>query len=456
MLLIPIVSRGKVIGVLSADATEKGHIFTHEDIDIGKTIADQLAIWLENRELLAEAQYRSDLLQTAAEISRAANSILDLDRLINTSVNLIRDQFDFYYVGLFLVDEAREWAVLYAGTGEAGRIQLERKHRLKIGGESMIGWSIQNRQARIALDVGQEAVRFQNPILPDTRSEMALPLISRDQVTGALTVQSIEREAFSTEDVTVLQTMADQLANAIENARLFASVTQAQKEAENLLLDTLALQKFSQKLAGTLKVVEILDIFFEACTNVMGFEYGLFSLVDKYKEGIRAIAGFGVSESHVKQAHHDLDSHDITVDIVKMGKTEVITGWDDRFDREVFEAEGHTNWVRVFTPITLRQENIGVVEVGNKSTQTMITEAQIRLLRTFIDQTALALDSAQRYEASQRAARREALIKEITTKVRASTNLDTILQTTVKEVGEALGSQRTYVHLVSPTNGETE
>jgi transcriptional regulator with GAF, ATPase, and Fis domain len=285
---------------------------------------------------------------------------------------------------------------------------------------------------------------------------MALPLISRDQVTGALTVQSTEREAFSTEDVTVLQTMADQLANAIENARLFASVTQAQKEAENLLLDTLALQKFSQKLAGTLKVVEILDIFFEACTYVMGFEYGLFSLVDKYKETVRAIAGFGVTESHIKQAHHDLDSNDITVNIVKMGKTEVITGWDDCFDREIFEAEGHNNWVRVFTPITLRQENIGVVEVGNKNTQTIITEAQIRLLRTFIDQTALALDSAQRYEASQRAARREALIKEITTKVRASTNLDTILQTTVKEVGEALGSQRTYVHLVSPANGETE
>ncbi len=457
MLLIPIVSHDEVIGVLGADVTEKGRSFTQEDIEIGEAIADQLAIWLENRELLAEARYRSDLLQTAAEVSRAANSILDVNQLINTSVNLIRDQFDFYYVGLFLIDDAKEWAVLYAGTGEAGQIQLERKHQLKIGGESMIGWSIQNRQARIALDVGQEAVHFKNPLLPDTRSEMALPLVSRDQVIGALTVQSTEREAFSTEDVTVLQTMADQLANAIENARLFTWVTQAQKEAESLLLETLALQNFSQKLSGTLNVKEIADIFFEACAEALGFEYALLGLVDKHQERVKAIAGFGVTESHLKRTNFALSSNDITVNIVKTGKTEILTGWDDRYDREIYEAEGQAQWIRVFTPLTLRQENIGFVEVGfNKDIYSTVTDAQLRLLRTFIDQTALALDNAQRYEASQRAARREALIKEITTKVRASTNLDTILQTTVKEVGEALNSQRTYVHLVNSTNGEAE
>jgi GAF domain-containing protein len=111
----------------------------------------------------------------------------------------------------------------------------------------------------------------------------------------------------------------------------------------------------------------------------------------------------------------------------------------------------------LFTPITLRQENIGLVEAGfNKDAQASIEDSQIRLLRAFIDQTALALDNAQRYEASQKAARREALIKKITTKVRASTDLDNILQTTVKEIGNAIGGKRTYVHLTSPKNGETK
>ena len=250
--------------------------------------------------------------------------------------------------------------------------------------------------------------------------------------------------------------MADQLANALSNANLFESVASAQKQAEGRLQETVALQALSQNLATTLEVSEILDIFFKACTREIGFEYVMFSLVDKHQNRVRAIGGTGVSESNVQHANQSLDSKDIMVDIVKTGKTETIVGWDDRFDREIFEAEGHVNWVRLFTPITLRNENIGLVEAGfHKNIQTNITKAQIRLLKAFISQTALAIDNAQRYQASQRAARREALIKEITTKVRASTNLDTILQTTVKEVGNAIDSKKAYIHLASPqkTNG---
>jgi PAS domain S-box-containing protein len=190
----------------------------------------------ERERLLTDLARRSTQLQTAAEVSRAASSILNPDELMRQVVNLVRERFELYYAGLFLVDqtgewtgEAGRWAVLRAGTGEAGRIQLEQGHKLEIGGESMVGWCVANKQARIALDVGEEAVRFENPLLPETRSEMALPLIVRGQVIGAMTVQSTQESAFSDEDVAVLQTMADQLAVAIENARLFE---QAQMRAE--------------------------------------------------------------------------------------------------------------------------------------------------------------------------------------------------------------------------------
>jgi PAS domain S-box-containing protein len=116
--------------------------------------------------------------------------------------------------------------VLQAGTGEAGRQMVAQVHKLEVGGESMIGWCIANKQARIALDVGEEAVRFENPLLPETRSEVALPLVSRGEAIGALTIQSAEEAAFSEEDIAVLQTMADQLANAIANARLYEQARQ--------------------------------------------------------------------------------------------------------------------------------------------------------------------------------------------------------------------------------------
>ncbi|MCP5078098.1 MAG: GAF domain-containing protein, partial [Psychromonas sp.] len=449
-LYVPVIVKSKVIGLVIAGSIEKSYSFSQSDIETGQAITDQLSIWLENRQLLAEAQYRSERLQTAAEVSRAASSILEVDTLIKDSVNFIRDRFGFYYVGLFMVDKAKKWAVLQAGTGEAGQIQLNKKHRLKIGGESMIGWSAKNRKARIALDVGEEAVRFKNPILPDTHSEMALPLTSRDEVIGALTVQSVERGAFSQEDVTLLQTMADQLANAIVNARLFKNAALAQQEAEARLQETSALQTLSQKLGGTLEIDDILNIFFEACTKEIGFEYTQLSLIDKQQHRIKAIGVFGTSASNIKQANRYLDSKDIIVNIITMGQTEIITSWDDRFDKETFEAESLASWVRVFTPITLRQENIGLVEAGvNKNTQVSVKDSQIRLLKAFINQTALALDNANRYEASQKRAKREALIKEITTKVRASTDLDTILKTTVKEIGDAVDNKRAYIHLVS-------
>jgi PAS domain S-box-containing protein len=181
---------------------------------------------------------RAMQLQTAAEVSRAASSISDPDELLSQVVGLIRDRFNLYYAGLFLVDETGQRAVLRAGTGEAGQKMLEAHHQLEIGGSSMIAWCIANRQARIALDVGQEAVRFANSLLPKTRSEMALPLISRDIVIGAMTIQSDQPAAFAQEDISVLQSMADQTANAIENARLFEE--SRRRAAREQMLNTMA------------------------------------------------------------------------------------------------------------------------------------------------------------------------------------------------------------------------
>lgn len=166
-------------------------------------------------------EQRTRQLLTGARVSRAANTILEPDELCQQVVDMVSERFDLYFVGLFLVDEKGEWAVLHAGTGEAGRAMLKKGHRLKVGSTSMIGWCVANQKARIALDVGNEAVRFDNPLLPDTRSELALPLISRGQMIGGLGIQSNVEAAFSEEDITTFQAMADQLANAISNARLY-------------------------------------------------------------------------------------------------------------------------------------------------------------------------------------------------------------------------------------------
>jgi len=183
---------------------------------------------MQNDATLAER--RATLLQAAAKVGRSVTLILDPDFLLGQTVDVICDEFGFYYAGVFLIDETGEWAVLRAGRGEAGAAMIAEGHKLKVDGHSMIGAATGSRKARIALDVGEEPVHFKNPHLPHTRSEMALPLIVGDAVIGAVTVQSVEEAAFSDDDITSLQAMADQLAVAINNARLLEELEAAHAE----------------------------------------------------------------------------------------------------------------------------------------------------------------------------------------------------------------------------------
>jgi len=202
-----------------------------------------------NRQLQALAaiqQRHATQLQAAADVSTAITQVTEVEELLPRIVQVIRQQFDLYYVGLFLLDEASRSAVLRAGTGEAGRVMKERNHRLEVGGQSMVGWACANKRARIALDVGAEAVRFApgtaqgfaNPLLPETRSEMALPIMTGERVLGVLDVQSTQAAAFDESDVAVLQSMADQIAVAMGNARLLQQTQAAlqQLEVTNRLL----------------------------------------------------------------------------------------------------------------------------------------------------------------------------------------------------------------------------
>ncbi len=169
----------------------------------------------------ADLERRITQIRAAAEVSRSISSELNPQTLLDQVVNLLVERLGLYYAGLFLIESSGRYAILRAGTGDAGQKMIADGHRLLVGGNSMIGWTTVNRQARIALDVGEDSVRFNNPYLPLTRSELALPILGPNSVLGALTIQSDQANAFDDNDILVYQGVADSLATALENARMF-------------------------------------------------------------------------------------------------------------------------------------------------------------------------------------------------------------------------------------------
>ncbi|MBE7435284.1 MAG: GAF domain-containing protein [Anaerolineales bacterium] len=228
-MALPLVIADEVIGALTVQSTEEA-AFHEEDIDALQTMADQLAVAIQNSKLHRQEERRSRLLRAANRVGKEIASILDLDQLLPQTVNIICEAYGLYYAGVFLLDEKGEYAVLRAGYGKAGKAMVTEGHKLRIGTESMIGACIAMGEARIALDVGEERVHFKNPHLPHTRSEMALPLIYGGRTLGAVTIQSSEERAFSDDDITTLLTMAEHLAVAINNARLIDELKEAHNE----------------------------------------------------------------------------------------------------------------------------------------------------------------------------------------------------------------------------------
>jgi GAF domain-containing protein len=221
-----------VIGNLTISSLKSRYLEEHQKLLRSLANEEDLKQNLQvQKEILDKRLFQ---LRTASEISQAISSILDSQILIQRVSDLVKERFNLYYVGVFLLDAAKEYAVLRYGTGDMGRRMFAARHRLAVGGYSMIGWCTQTRKSRVALDIGEEAVHFDNPLLPNTRSELALPIISGNNVLGAMTIQSEQPSAFDDDDILILQSVADSLASSLENANAFQRTQKAMEDIKVL------------------------------------------------------------------------------------------------------------------------------------------------------------------------------------------------------------------------------
>lgn len=355
------------------------------------TMADQIRQTMEGleqrvAERTRDLERRSAQLQVAAEVARDATSTRQLDVLLNRAVNIIRDRYGFYHAGIFLIDQVGEYAVLQAATGEAGRNMIERNHKLKVGETGIVGKVCSSGKSRISLDVGADAVHFKNPFLPETRSEMALPLKVGQQVIGALDVQSREASAFEQEDVTVLQTMADQLAIAIENARLFHETQVNLQQLQTLY------GEYSQEAWARISQAE----------KIAGYQY------DRLR----------VSP------------------IIK-----TTSGNDEQLD--------HESGVKPYSiPLKIRGQEIGTLDVWPDQDEWLPEEKS--LLNILGERISQAMESGRLFDETRARAASEQTLSQLTASFSRSLGLDTLLKTAVQELGQLPGVTEVAIHIGTP------
>ena len=336
-------------------------------------------------------------LRVAAEIARDAASARDLRELLARASELICNRFNFYHTGIFLLDNNKEYAVLVASPTEAGKKMIENNHKLRVGEIGIVGRVAATGESRVTLNTGTDAVYFNNPYLPNTRSEMALPLKVEHNIIGVLDVQSEQSQAFTDEDVAIMQILADQLATAIERTRLLQEVERSLKELESAYGE-FTNTNWNKLLAGSL-------------TNNKGYRFDNVR-VEPITE-LPELAGTALRTGTIISAN----------------------GSQPGSDRE------H----KVAVPIKLRGQTIGVVNLKLKEGYDRNT---ISIIELATERLASAMESARLYEETRLRADREQSISRVTSAISASTEYEQILQTTVREIGNILSDTEIAIQIL--------
>lgn len=352
---------------------------------------------------------RTAQLRAAAEVSRIVVLLLDTEELLWQAADLLAKHFDLYHVGIFQLDGTGRWAEYHAGAGEGARLLAGQRFRLEVGGDSLVGWCTGHAQTRIVQDVHAEGSsvkpwRVDHPLVPRTRSEAALPLVARGRVIGALSLQGDRPGAFDLDTVAILQTIADQIATAVENVQLLVSSQQALEAARRAYGES-SRQAWAELLRGR---------------GGWGYRY----------EGadVTPLAGVWPVEAPgdvpVTKVDIPLKIRDRTVGVLS-------------FQKDAGQLGSQSGAPDALVP------------------GTSWTADETRLLERLVEQLGLALESARLYEDTQRRATRERLVGEVATRMRESLEMETLLRTAASEMRRALDLDDLVIRLTAPgTDGE--
>jgi GAF domain-containing protein/HAMP domain-containing protein len=439
----PMLVQNKPIGALILQDNNNEHAFNEDDLKFLISIAGQVAGMIHNSHLLDESLQRAIQLETAAEIARDISGSLNLDELLIKAVNFIHERFYFYHASIFLHDLPGEFAVIREATGEAGAQMKRAGYKIGVGSKSIVGYVSSQGHQLVVGDTTKDATYYANPLFPETRAEAALPLKVGERILGVLDVQSATPYAFTEDKLRSLQILADQLAIAVVNTELFA-------ETQEHLSQHRLLHHITTTAASGTTLEEALENAVSGLQVTLGGDRVMILLVNRENNTLEVKASIGYSENISK---------------VQVAIGSGITGWAAAHKRalRVRDVTQDPRYMEISTntlselaiPLIYRNELLGVLNVESELIDAY-TENDEEMLGTLGGSLAAIIANARLVEQIRIQAERERMIYEVTSKIRRSTDIQSILNTTASELIRLTGAQYTKIQIKSEMNTERE
>jgi GAF domain-containing protein/HAMP domain-containing protein len=437
---VPMIVQGEPIGALMLEDLDREGAFTEDNLRFFTALANQVASVIHNVRLVEESRSRAVQLETAAEIARDISGSLNLDELLFKAVNFIRERFSFSHAAIFLLDLPGEFAVIREATGEAGAQMKRSGHKLGVGSKSIVGYVAGRGESLLVNDTVKDATYYPNPLLPETRAEAAIPLKVSERIVGVLDVQSSHPYAFAEENMRTLQILADQLAVAVVNSELFA-------ETQEHLSQHRLLHHITTTAASGTTLEEALESAVTGLQVTLGGDRVSILLVDRDHKNLEVKATVGYS-AEVNAAQVPIGSG--------------VTGWvavhrrplrvdDVAQDSRYIQFSPNTR-SELAIPLIYRNELLGVLNVESEQAAAY-NENDEEMLGTLGGSLAAVVANARLLEQIRTQAERERLLYEVTSKIRRSTDIQSILSTTASELTKALGARQATI-TISPTEGK--
>jgi signal transduction histidine kinase len=390
-LVIPLIVRGRVIGFVDLCESRRDRQFTEGEIRLCQTVANQAIIAVENAGLFQEERKRALQLETVREVSQKIVSILNLDELLAQVVELIQQRFGYYHVQVFLNNPDNQWTLFRAGTGRAGEVMSKEGYQLTIGKEGIIGWVASSGEFLLTNDVSKEPRFLPHLALPGTKAELSLPLSLGERILGVLDVQSKQVNAFDESDLFVLQSLADQVAIAIENARLYTMTDQAlAKRLEELAI----MQEIDRQLNATLDYDRVMDLTLDCAIQMTKADGGLIGMVAQEQDGMQLLATRGYPREHESSPGKlwPIDCG-IVGRVVRTGQPVLVS--DVTQDPDYVSAISETR-TQLTVPIRREEQVRGVISVES-SKSAAFDEDDLTFMTRLADHAAIAIENARLY-----------------------------------------------------------